>query len=178
MKKFLAVLSLVCMLTVNGTSVNATEDSSVDLKGYEEVQKTFKPHVDEKIRQEKQAEKARKEAIRCKKAEQKRREEEARKDLGRRFGTFKITYYWIGEDRWGYRTAMGVRSSRFYTVAVDPDIVPLGSILTINGEEYYAVDTGNKVQGNVIDIFSEEPLHEKWYTRDVKIVRWGTWRRR
>lgn len=78
----------------------------------------------------------------------------------------------------GYRTAMGVRSSRFYTVAVDPDIVPLGSILTINGEEYYAVDTGNKVQGNVIDIFSEEPLHEKWYTRDVKIVRWGTWRRK
>ena len=113
-----------------------------------------------------------------KKAEQKRREEEARKDLGRRFGTFKVTYYWIGEDRWGYRTAMGVRSSKFYTVAVDPDIVPLGSILTINGEEYYAVDTGNKVQGNVIDIFSEEPLHEKWYTRDVKIVRWGTWRRR
>ena len=72
MKKFLAVLSLVCMLTVNGTSVNAAEESNVDLKGYEEVQKTFKPHVDEKIRQEKQAEKARKEAIRRKKAEQKR----------------------------------------------------------------------------------------------------------
>ena len=50
MKKFLAVLSLVCMLTVNGTSVNAAEESNVDLKGYEEVQKTFKPHVDEKIR--------------------------------------------------------------------------------------------------------------------------------
>lgn len=41
MKKFLAVLSLVCMLTVNGTSVNAADESNVDLKGYEEVPKNI-----------------------------------------------------------------------------------------------------------------------------------------
>lgn len=176
MKKLLAILSLVCILTVNGTDIYAEEVKKVDLQGYEEVEKTFKPHVDKKIEQEKAEERAKKEKIRLKKERQRRKEEEARKDLGRRFGTFKITYYWIGEDQWGYRTAMGVRSSRFYTVAVDPDIIPLGSILLIDGEEYYAVDTGNKVQGTVIDIFSEEPLHERWFTRDVKIMKWGTWR--
>ena len=88
MKKFLAVLSLVCMLTVNGTSVNAAEESNADLKGYEEVQKTFKPHVDEKIRQEKQAEKARKEVIKRKKAEQNTPRRRSSKGFGQ-----KIRYF-------------------------------------------------------------------------------------
>ena len=39
-------------------------------------------------------------------------------------GDFKVTYYWPGEDNWGYQTATGVRSSNLYTVAVDPDVIP------------------------------------------------------
>ena len=37
------------------------------------------------------------------------------------------------------------------TVAVDPTVIPLGSIVMINGKEYIAEDTG--VTGNVIDLY-------------------------
>ena len=90
-------------------------------------------------------------------------------------GEFKITYYWPGEDDWGYQTASGVKSCHLYTVAVDPDVIPLGSVLMIDGWEYLAVDVGGAVKGNVIDIFSESPRHETYHT-DVEIVKWGKWK--
>lgn len=37
------------------------------------------------------------------------------------------------------------------TVAVDPDVIPLGSTIMIDGKEYIAEDTG--VIGNVIDLY-------------------------
>ena len=85
-------------------------------------------------------------------------------------GDFKITYYWPGEDQWGYQTATGVRSSHLYTVAVDPDVIPLGSKLLIDGEEYIAVDVGGAVKGDVIDIFTEYPIHECYHAH-VEIVK-------
>lgn len=85
-------------------------------------------------------------------------------------GEFKITYYWPGEDQWGYQTATGVTSSHLYTCAVDPEVIPLGTTLMIDGWEYIAVDVGGAVKGNVIDIFTEHPIHEMYYT-DVEIVR-------
>ena len=40
-----------------------------------------------------------------------------------------------------------------YSVAVDPDIIPLGTIIYIDGKEYRADDTGGMIQGNKIDIY-------------------------
>lgn len=37
-------------------------------------------------------------------------------------------------------------------VAVDPDVVPLGSTVIIDGQKYLAADTGSGVMGNHIDI--------------------------
>ena len=37
------------------------------------------------------------------------------------------------------------------TIAVDPDVIPLGSTVLIDGKEYIAEDTG--VTGNVIDLY-------------------------
>ena len=85
-------------------------------------------------------------------------------------GDFKVTYYWPGEDNWGHRTATGVRSSNLYTVAVDPNVIPLGSKILIDGEEYLAVDVGGLVKGDHVDIFTETPIH-KTYTAHVEIVR-------
>lgn len=39
------------------------------------------------------------------------------------------------------------------TVAVDPNVIPLGSTVIINGVSYIAEDTGSAVVGNVIDIY-------------------------
>lgn len=81
-------------------------------------------------------------------------------------GNFRITYYWLGEDNYGYETASGERSRHLQTVAVDPRVIPLGTTIIINGEEYKAIDTGGAVKGNVIDIFTEYPIH-KIYRADV-----------
>lgn len=40
-------------------------------------------------------------------------------------------------------------------VAVDPDVIPLGSTVIINGQEYLAADTGGAIKGNRIDIAVE-----------------------
>lgn len=37
-------------------------------------------------------------------------------------------------------------------VAVDPNVIPLGSIVEINGEKYIADDTGGAIKGHKIDI--------------------------
>lgn len=74
---------------------------------------------------------------------------------GKNLGSFKITVYTPGSDggAWGYQTATGVRSQHLSTCAVDPDVIPLGSTIQINGLTLLACDTGSAVQGNVIDIF-------------------------
>lgn len=41
-----------------------------------------------------------------------------------------------------------------YSIAVDPKVIPLGKTVTFNGKTYRADDTGGKVKGNVIDIYT------------------------
>ena len=39
------------------------------------------------------------------------------------------------------------------TIAVDPDIIPLGSVVEIDGRQYIAEDIGGAIKENRIDIF-------------------------
>lgn len=54
------------------------------------------------------------------------------------------------------------------TVAVDPDIIPLGSKILIDGHEYIAEDTGSGVKGNHIDIYFDS--HEEALEWGVKTL--------
>lgn len=44
-------------------------------------------------------------------------------------------------------------------VAVDPDVIPLGSTVIIDGQEYLAADTGGAIKGNHVDI--AVPTHQE-----------------
>jgi 3D (Asp-Asp-Asp) domain-containing protein len=65
----------------------------------------------------------------------------------------------------GSRTASGT-TPRFGTVAVDPQVIPLGSRLTVEGFEgtiFVAEDTGSAVRGNVIDVWFDDPAAARRY---------------
>lgn len=80
-------------------------------------------------------------------------------------GEFKITYYWPGEDSYGSATSTGVTAQEGRTVAVDPNIIPYGSEIMIDGHIYIAEDTGSALKGNrTIDIFVNSPKEEMYYT--------------
>lgn len=81
-------------------------------------------------------------------------------------GIFKVTYYWPNElgDEWGNMTSTGVIAQEGRTIAVDPAIIPYGTIVVINGQEFIAEDCGGAVQGNVIDIYVEQPQMNMYYT--------------
>ena len=56
-------------------------------------------------------------------------------------------------------------------IAVDPSVIPLGSVLWVEGYGYgIALDTGGKIKGNIIDVYFEEvPDAIKWGRRQVKV---------
>lgn len=50
-------------------------------------------------------------------------------------------------------TATGTVATEGRTVAVDPSVIPLGSIIIIDGQEYIAEDVGAGIKGLSIDMF-------------------------
>lgn len=82
--------------------------------------------------------------------------EEAEPEL-QSLGTFKLTAYCpcpkcCGKWADGV-TYTGTEATPGRTVAVDPDVIPLGSTLHINGSAYVAEDIGGAIRGNRIDVF-------------------------
>ncbi|CUN99752.1 3D/G5 domain-containing protein [Clostridium disporicum] len=72
-------------------------------------------------------------------------------------------------------TATGTVPTRneggYSTIAVDPSVIPLGSLLYIDGYGYaVAEDTGGAIQGNIIDLYLNS--HDdcmNWGRRDVSV---------
>lgn len=69
-------------------------------------------------------------------------------------------------------TASGTHAQQGVTIAVDPDVIPLGSWVEIDGHTYHAEDVGGGVCGNHIDVFYDS--HEMASSFGVKTrnVRW------
>ena len=85
--------------------------------------------------------------------------EETPEDTWNALGEFELTAYcgcelccgaWSDDKS---TTASGTHAAEGRTVAVDTDIIPLGSIVEIDGHEYVAEDTGSAIQGERIDIY-------------------------
>lgn len=72
-------------------------------------------------------------------------------------GSFRITHYcncYLCCGSWaGGATASGTMPTPGRTIAVDPNVIPLGTRVIINGQVYVAEDTGSAIKGNKIDIY-------------------------
>lgn len=80
------------------------------------------------------------------------------KDLGK----FRLSFYTPYEEggKWGFQTATGVKSQHLKTCAVDPSVIPLGSVVRVTGNNgktltLKCVDIGGLVKGKTIDIFMD-----------------------
>jgi 3D (Asp-Asp-Asp) domain-containing protein len=88
-------------------------------------------------------------------------------------GTFKITAYCPCEKCCGKTdgiTATGVTATAGRTIAVDPNVIPYGTELFIDGFTYRAEDTGGSIKGNKLDIFFENHLEAlEWGVREYEV---------
>ena len=80
-------------------------------------------------------------------------------------GDFLITGYCdcpICQEEWVGTTALGVAPTANWTIAVDPNIISLGSLVEIDGVTYCAEDVGGMINDNHIDMFMGS--HEECYS--------------
>ncbi|MBQ7534251.1 MAG: 3D domain-containing protein [Stomatobaculum sp.] len=88
--------------------------------------------------------------------------ETAEHGSGRDLGQFKLTAYcpcYSCSEGWGRMTSSGRLAQERHTIATDPNVIPEGTKVEINGVVYTAEDIGGGVRGNHIDIFYES--HEE-----------------
>lgn len=72
----------------------------------------------------------------------------------------------------GY-TATGEKATQGVTVAADPDVLPMGTEIELDGHTYTVQDTGGAISGNRLDLYFDS--HEdalRWGVRE-KVVRWA-----
>jgi 3D (Asp-Asp-Asp) domain-containing protein len=78
-------------------------------------------------------------------------------------GTLRVTVYAYcpcarcNTEKWKGRVATGQTMKKLLAdgkniCAADPDVIPMGSIVTYNGREYVVTDTGSRIKGNMINI--------------------------
>ncbi len=75
---------------------------------------------------------------------------------GESLGIFRLTAYdacIICCGKTDGITATGTKAEVGRTIAVDPNVIPFGSRVMINGHIYTAEDSGSKIKGNRIDVF-------------------------
>lgn len=84
-------------------------------------------------------------------------------------GEFVITHYCACEkctiDGDGI-TATGTKAASGRTIAVDPEVIPYGTTVIIDGKTYIAEDCGGAIKGRRIDIFMDS--HEEALKAGVK----------
>lgn len=89
---------------------------------------------------------------------------------GRLLGSYKLTFYCPCtkcSGQWGTGTYSGVRAVEGRTIAVDPNKIPIGSRVFIEGYgDFIAEDVGGAIKGNKIDVYLNS--HSRCYDLGVQ----------
>lgn len=89
-------------------------------------------------------------------------------------GEFTVTAYCPYEDEYGNATARPYNGEYIavegITVAVDPEVIPYGSVVIIDGHSYIAHDCGGAVKGKVIDIYFDSVEEMNAWGKQTKEV--------
>lgn len=88
-------------------------------------------------------------------------------------GEFEVTYYCSCEKCCGKTdgiTYTGTQATEGRTIAVDPNIIPLGSTVVIDGQTYIAEDIGGAVKSLRVDIYVSDHQQALNLGRTVKEV--------
>lgn len=98
-------------------------------------------------------------------------------DLDGEWRTFTATAYCGGSccnGQWaGSPTASGTYPKANRTIAVDPNVIPLGTVVEIEGMgTYIAEDTGSAIKGNIIDIYFDSHSGANNFGRRTIHIRW------
>ena len=86
-------------------------------------------------------------------------EQQAAEDAGPQIvslGDFRVTAYCPCAKCCGKSdgiTATGTQATQGRTIAVDPEVIPYGTAVYIDGVEYIAEDCGGAIKGNRVDLF-------------------------
>jgi 3D (Asp-Asp-Asp) domain-containing protein len=83
----------------------------------------------------------------------------------------RITAYWLGEDDYGYKSSTGKRLVSGRSCAVDPKVIPYGTILLIEGKHYIAHDTGTAVIQRKASGKSRLPVIDLFYKTEAQANR-------
>lgn len=69
-------------------------------------------------------------------------------------------------------TATGTQAQQGVTIAVDPDVIPLGAWVEIDGHLFRAEDVGGGVNGNHIDVYYDSHEMASAFGVKTRDVRW------
>lgn len=86
-------------------------------------------------------------------------------------GEFVISHYCSCEtccNKSDGITASGTQATAGRTIAADPDVLPMGSVVIIDGHTYTVEDVGGAIKGKRIDIFMDS--HEEALQAGVRTV--------
>lgn len=83
----------------------------------------------------------------------------------------EITAYGLGCDAPGPVTASGVEPVAGHTIAADPAVLPIGSIVRIAGKGQRQVqDVGSAVKGRTLDLYFDDCDEARRFGRQVRAV--------
>ncbi len=72
-----------------------------------------------------------------------------------------VTVDWSDKLAVGGLSLSRLISEGIHVMAVDPEVIPLGSVIYYEGRYYFALDTGGKIKGSKLDVLVDK--HENTY---------------